>query len=211
MSAQLPRVPSIFDDDFDSYFAHANISRNVGPPPTTKGTGFLYVVVNSNVVKGGTDVGKSVLLIKEKNGNWGPPGGMSDGTDFSKLHTGLREFSEEVGGAIDIRKLAAMSSSMTFVRIYPKAFSKASANESWALISDLSAQQVESTLFKDDRSQWHLMQRMSYKGPKDANGYAFVPIQSILSADNNGKVMLGKHEIELRMVQKTLQAIKNIP
>ena len=180
------------------------------PPPLGPGTGFLFVVANSNVVKG-TDLGKSVLLIKEKNtGLWGPPGGQTDKTDHSPLHAAMREFSEEVGA--DWRRLANKAPQIAFVRIRPTVGAPAKPNESWALFTNLSALDSESVLFADDRSGWTLTKRINHAGAKDSAGYAFIPVRDILKADKKtGEFAIGPYVVKLRDVRRTTEALLNMP
>jgi ADP-ribose pyrophosphatase YjhB (NUDIX family) len=204
----LPRVPSIFDDDFDK-------PASVGaPPPLGRGTGFLLVVTDSNVVgKSGrkTELGRSVLLIKEKRGGlWGPPGGMTDKTDHSPLHSATREFSEEVGA--DWRSLANKASQLVFLRLRPELRQPPRADETWCLYTSLSAQDAEAALFPDNRSNWTLTNRMNYAGSKDAAGYAFVPVSALEKADKKtGEFRLGVHTAKLRDVRRTLEALTRLP
>ena len=199
----LLRAPSIFDDDFDRPVSLG------APPPLGKGSGFLLVVANSNVVKN-TDLGKSVLLIKEKqSGLWGPPGGLTDKTDHSPLHAAMREFSEEVGA--DWRRLANKTGQIAFARVRPVPGTAPSPNETWALYTKLSAQQVEAALFTDNRSGWTLTQRMNYMGSKDAAGYAFVSVNALSKVDmKTGDFKIGSHAVKLRDPKRTLQAVGNL-
>ena len=79
----LPRPKSIFDD---ADFCKA-ISTGA-PPRYGPGSGFLYIVTKSLMVKG-RDQGPGVLLVQEympggrRHLKWGPPGGQSDKTDHS--------------------------------------------------------------------------------------------------------------------------------
>ena len=201
----MPRVPSIFDPDFGSHTARVG-----APPPLGRGTGFLYVVARTNIV-GGVDLGKSVLLIKEKRTNeWGAPGGMTDATDHSPLHAAMREFSEEVGA--DWRRLANGTQMIEFVRIRPAFGVPPTANESWGLLTGMSAQDIEALLFEDDRSKWPLSKRMNYRGAKDSAGYAIVPIADVLNADpRTGAFKIGPNDQKLRDARRTLEALINIP
>lgn len=195
--------------------AALDVSDVGAPPPNGKGTGFLYVIANANNV-GGVNLGRSVLLIKEKKKKgdtkhlWGPPGGETDKTDHSPLHAALREFSEEVGA--DWRSIANKAPQIAFVRLQPDPKLDASANEVWAMFTNLSTQEIENAIFKDDRSGWTLTQRINYAGAKDSVGYAFVPVGAVLAADKTtDDFQIGPHTATLRYRWKTTHALGKLP
>jgi len=178
------------------------------PPKYRNGSGTVYLVTPRMMING-ADAGPALLMIKENNGEWNPPGGGSKNDkhvqDKSLLETALREFTEELGG-IDWRRLDDESKSFQLVRL--KVSSR--GNQSWAMLVDLEAQACEKVVFSEDRSAWKLSQRMHKKLDDETDGYAFVPLSALLAADQKTKTfMIGPYRVKLRTFQ-TLQAVKEI-
>jgi len=195
----LPRPASIFDDGFLS------TPSTGAPPPLGPGSGQLFLVVRSLPMANGTDLGPAVLLIKESRPKdpkthlkWGPPGGNTDKTDHSPLHTALREFGEETGGA-DWRNLANASGLFQIARLgrTPK------KSEAWMMLVDLDATAAESALFNQDRSSWNLSKRMRTPLSSETMGYAFVPLADVLKADQAGNFRIGSYVEQLRYPNHT--------
>lgn len=179
------------------------------PPPHGHGTGMLYLVAKDMVV-GQQNLGPAVLFVKEyrHNNTWGPPGGQTDKTDHSPLHTALREFNEEVSR--DWRNIANACLDFRLVCVHQ---SKDKANESWCMLVDAPVTQVENALFGEDRSKFTLSKRANtILRNGETGGYAWVPLAVLadIAKKDKDKFRLGPYTFELRDKRRTNRAVLNI-